>query len=219
MLALCRDISMSLQSEFLGKGHKLPVSLGDLDLLQEIVSRDPRYGELLNRMAVVPDAPVVMNAEGIRRDHVAMRIFAIERETNSDYAPHSEAGTPQVGRYSLWISQDGNYAAPAWILETEAQAIFNQLEGFDPSSQPLAFPDAERRAREKKRENLSEKSETEERYKKNLENRVRDKLKGIEIGSGARPATPTWLTWLGALIAFLAACMWFFRSSNNSGKR
>ena len=141
----CRQIEMSLAEEFLKAKKPLPSSFEEMELLREIVARDPEDSRSINGMVIVPEAPKISSQRGISRTRSDRRLFAISRT-----AGERKAAPNELGRYSVWISRDGTYATPEWIPESEVQLIMNQLEDFSPESQPMAFVDAEEDIREKK---------------------------------------------------------------------
>lgn len=160
MLTMVRNIEGGLHEEFLTKGRPLPDSLGKIELLNEIVRRNPNSGMLINQMAVVPGTPQIIKSEGTSHRRSDWRIFAIGRITNKDYAPEGKNDQDfSLGRYSVWITKEGTHAAAIWIPETEVQAIFKQIGAFDPSAQPVPFPEAEEMVSEKmaRERNLREK--------------------------------------------------------------
>ncbi len=149
MLSMCRNIAGGLHEEYLSKGKQPPSSLNEIELLKEIITRSPHAGVMINEMTVVPGTPVISPGPGIDHLRSGWRLYAIGRTINDDYAL---AGTDDrdesIGRYSIWITDDNNHAAATWIPEIEVQAVLKQIGGYDPSSQPLTFPDAVRTASE-----------------------------------------------------------------------
>jgi len=143
-LQMCRNIEMSLVDGFLDKGKYLPNSFEEMTLLREMAENQwknqPRTLELINSLALVPNAPTIKSIEGISRSLWGWRLFAISRSWNFDYSKDKASIDPaEGGRFVIMISPDGSSATPNWIPEPEARVILDQLKDFDPKKQPLAF--------------------------------------------------------------------------------
>lgn len=168
MLIAVRNIEIGLNEQFLSAEKPLPASLNEIDLLNEIVAREPGSALLFNDMSIVPGAPVIHRAPGIAGHHVNWRLFAIGRTVNTDFKSKiSLNGDKMPGRYSVWISPDLKYCAPGWIPETEVQAAFKQIGSYNPSLQHLAFPEAAKKARDKKARERNLKEQVLDDYEKN----------------------------------------------------
>lgn len=206
MLIMVRSIEIGLHEQYLVNGKPLPSSLNEIDFLKEIAARSPAEGMLFNEMAVVTGAPKIIEETGIRRDHINWRLFAIGREVNTDKVSFKGAdGNPMPGRYSVWISPDGTYCSPGWIPETEVQAALKQIGGFDPTTQPLAFPDAAERVRE----NIERKRKLREGIREDLERAGRRSPKERSTdGSAPAAGNSGRLRWLLIGIVTLALLLW-----------
>lgn len=211
MLSICRNIELGLHPEFLATGRKLPENLNEIELLRDDVRRNPQAGMLLNEMAIVPGAPTISKAPGIPRNRLLWRIFAIGRTVNVDYGTLKTTTEERMpGRYSVWISPDGTYCAPGWTPELTVQAVFKQIGGFDPSAQPLPFPDAERRIGVIRTQKIAEDREFKRLYDQRTEKRKRTGKPRI---IGSVESENTVLRWMIRLLIplglFLVAARWF----------
>ncbi len=144
----CRNMIFFLWEDFLNKGSDLPSSFDDIQSYRDVLETysNPRtlVGTIgiINRLAIVPDAPVIQAGEGISRERQNRRLFAISRSMSFDYpSPEPTGDLPKGGRFAIVITPDGSDALPYWISESEARLILRQIDGFDPAKQPLAFED------------------------------------------------------------------------------
>lgn len=144
----CRQIELMVGIEFLAKGKDIPITWGEIPTIQRM--RNETQGEYvdtssinllrhLNSFAIVPHAPVIVSEPGISKKRAAKRLFAISRDKN--LASEDASGQAEGGRYAVLLSNDGNATEPHWIPESEANIILSQFKEFDPSNQPLPFPD------------------------------------------------------------------------------
>jgi hypothetical protein len=157
----CRQIEMSLAVEFLHEGKPFPRSFDEMQLLREMVARDPETSRSINGMVIVPDIPKISDQNGISYVRSGRRLFAISRKA----VAHSE-NKDELGRYSVWISKNEKDVIPDWMPEAEAQLVLDQLEDFEPESQPMAFVEAEEKIREKKQRIEMIRNETREAYER-----------------------------------------------------
>jgi len=205
MLIMARNIEIGLHEQFLVDKKPLPSSLNEIEFLNEIATRNPAMGMLFNEMSVVPDVPAIIEAPDISRDHFNWRIFAIGRTVNTDHQSYKGAdGKDMPGRYSVWISPDGTYYSPGWIPEMEVQAVFKQIGGFDPSGQPVAFPEAAKMVREKKQRDKIIKQEMREAYERQMKRSAKNPAS--ESISESHTTHLAW--WLFAGLGLLALFFW-----------
>lgn len=192
---------MALDIEYVSKGRDLPSSFGEMKLLREMVDEQPELADLTNTMALVPNCPEIVQQIGISRERANRKLFAVGRKTNHDYASKHDI----EGRYTIWISGKGNYSYASWVSETELQIILKQIGGFDPSTQPLAFPDAADRSREEE----ERKEKIQAKFRENSERVGRKSPKGRLADGGAPDAGMSGrLQWLFIGLPILALLLW-----------
>lgn len=224
MLSTVRNIEGGLYEGYLQTGKALPVSLEKIDLIREIVERKPSAGNLFNEMVLIPGAPTIQRAPDIQRSHFGWRIFAIGRTVNTENETRrSPDGQGVPGRYSVWISPDGTYCSPGWTPETEVQAVFKQIGGFDPSSQPLAFPNAERRVAADQARRITEDREFRRLYEQHQgKEKQAEKLAAPRMVDSENAVT-LWVRLLGLSAGiFSLACIWYVirsRKGDNATKQ
>ena len=195
----CRQIEMSLAVEFLREGKSLPRSFDEMQLLQEIVLRDPESSRSINEMVIVPHTPKILFQEGISYTRSDRRLFAISRKP----VAHSR-NENDLGRYSVWISKDEKDVIPDWMSEVEARLVINQLKNFDPNSQPMAFKDVEEKIREKKQRTGILQSKPPAAYER--PKKVFPKLRSNDDSKSAKEDSG-WIWWLcvgSCLLMFLS---------------
>ena len=129
-LHVFQQITVGLSMDYLQKGEPLPNSFEEIPFVARLAEK-PMYTELVNHLAIVPKSPVIPMVPGVLRSREGFRLFAIARQPDLELE--------KLGRRVILITADGGSAFTSWIVETEAQIILSQLNGFDPEKQPLAF--------------------------------------------------------------------------------
>jgi len=89
-------------------------------------------------LALVSDFPVISCFENTSaRVHNGSKIIAVSRipETLHD----------RNGRYALMQTSDPSAVWATWLDEEDAQTLFRSLGNFNPSKQPLLFPEVQER--------------------------------------------------------------------------
>jgi len=146
----CRQIEIMVGLEFVAKGKDLPVTWGEIPTIQRMQRESQaeyvdtssiNLMRCLNSFAIVPNTPVISSEPGISRKRSTKRLFAISRYKNRAF---EDASGQAEGRYAVLVSNDGTITEPHWIPEHEANIIFSQIGGLDPSYQPVPFPDIDR---------------------------------------------------------------------------
>ena len=152
-MQMCRTVEIALYEDFILAGKPLPKSFEDMPFLRECAEHQwaqlPHEFELLNDLAIVPNAPLIKKEQGIPLNHVGSRLFAISRTWNFDYAKNGfDASDPMAGgRFIILISDNPPSVAPSWIPEQEARNILTQVKDFDPTKQPRSFDDFAKKTR------------------------------------------------------------------------
>jgi hypothetical protein len=131
-LHIFQQITISLATDYIEKKVALPKSFEDISSIQQLALGHPIYIKHLNTLTIVPEAPLIQRKTGSLNGSYAHRLFAIARKPDD---------LPKIGRQVILIRQEDLGCITAWIPESEAQFILNQLKGFDPEKQPLAFQD------------------------------------------------------------------------------
>ena len=132
-LHLFQQITISLTTDYIEKQAALPKSFEEILSVQQLALGHPKYIENLNRLTIVPEAPLIQRKTGALNGSYAHWLFAIARRADDDL--------PKIGRRVILIRQEDLGCITAWIPESEAQFILKQIKGFDPEKQPLAFQD------------------------------------------------------------------------------
>lgn len=144
-MQMCRTVEIALYEDFILPGKPLPVSFEDMPYLRECAENQwadrPHEFELLNDLVVVPYAPAIKKEQGISSNRAGLRLFAISRTWNFDYARKGFVRSDPMagGRFVILISENPLSVAPSWIPEQEARTILNQVSDFDPAKQPSSF--------------------------------------------------------------------------------
>ncbi len=140
-MAASRDLEFMIVVEFLSEGKELPSAWNDIHGIQEmrmnIANQNKDKLLMLNNLALVPGAPLIRSEEGIQMNHQGYRLFAISRTTNFD--EKSELNQSEGARYAVLVSMESSEVMSSRIPEPEARLILQQIDGFDPEKQPLAF--------------------------------------------------------------------------------
>ena len=133
-----RQITMCVYDDFTSANKGLPITFDSIPSLREWVNRDKSIVSFVNRLAIVPGSPMIRLEQGILNKFGNYKLFAISRNNSFDKVLSSEGDDKESGgRHSILI-KDGDMRA-MWIPESQAQLILNQIKGFDPTAQPLAF--------------------------------------------------------------------------------
>jgi hypothetical protein len=139
--------------------------------------------EMMNELALVPEYPVLSGLERTAvRQHIGSRIIAISRMPIA-------TSEKEIGRYLILQTLNPASVWATWLAEEDAQRIFAVLHGFDPSKEPLLYPELEDRKKDEKtamkRENDALKDLNVNNTLKNLINsdqRKNNITKNINIG-------------------------------------
>ena len=135
-----RQITMCIYDDFTSANKELPTTFDNIPTLREWVDRDKSVVSFVNRLAIVPGSLTIRPVKGISNKFANYKLFAISRNNSFDKVLSSEGADKESGgRHSILI-KEGDMRA-MWIPESQAQLILNQIKGFDPAAQPLAFVD------------------------------------------------------------------------------
>ena len=135
-----RQITMCIYDDFLSANKELPTTFDNIPTLREWVDRDKSLVSFVNRLAIVPNSRTIRPIQGVSNKFANYRLFAISRNNSFDKVLSSEGADKESGgRHSILI-KEGDMRV-MWIPESQAQLILNQIKGFDPAAQPLAFVD------------------------------------------------------------------------------
>lgn len=199
-LSVCREIGVSLTLEYLKQGRSLPDSLNRLEGFREYRRGDLWALRIANSMAVVPGAPVIRLEQGISRDRVGPKLFAIGRYESFDYGDPADKGVSgRGGRHSIWIAEDGITAITNWIPEPEVRLILDQVGNFEPAAQPLPFPDVAKMER-KKMDSQSDELALKEGY-------LRPTI-GVKIRHAFDQHPAAWIAGVAAVLMLIIGSVW-----------
>lgn len=151
----CNLIEIAILDELLSAGKDLPNTWDQIpiigDMKEKISTQNLSTLEHINLLALVPGAPLIYASPGISPDNLNQKLVAISR-TAEVHLPGSKIENRDLtkGRYIILVSADQTTINSRWILESEAQQILEQIEGFDPIKQPFAFDGLEKLERDRK---------------------------------------------------------------------
>jgi hypothetical protein len=149
----CNMVELAIWDEFLSEGKDLPTSWNEIQSIQDIKrtisTQNLSTLEHINALAFVPQAPIIQAGMGISINNSNRKLFAIGRAEEFHTQKSQSNNDPQdKGRYAILVAPDNSEISSSWIPEPEAQIIFKQLKGFDPTKQSLAFDKVEQLKRD-----------------------------------------------------------------------
>lgn len=148
---VCNSLGISLSIALDQEKKELPSTWEQFELVKAIkqgkLNNQLFSAKAINSFALVPGAPVIQIQSGIPREYSGYRIVFISRKGSIT----KYAGT---GRCALLADPGGENSKqfrvyPVFFPEVLAQVILGQIQGFDPTTQPLAFEDLTAFEREK----------------------------------------------------------------------
>lgn len=133
-----RQIELNLTDSFIMDGKDIPSNIRDWPIIKQEVLSEGKSGlffmRMSNRLALVPRFPVISCFENTSaRKHNGSRVIAISRD------PVKQEN--QTGRYALLQTSDPESVWVTWLAEEDARTLFKSLDDFNPSIQPLPFPE------------------------------------------------------------------------------
>lgn len=133
-----RQIELNLTDSFIVLGKDIPNEIRDWPIIKQQVLRSGGSGlffmKMTNRLALVPEFPVITCFKNTSaQKHNGSKVIAVSR-------------TPvtlenQTGRYAILQTSEPDYVCTTWLDEVDAKTLFKSLGDFDPSIQPLPFPE------------------------------------------------------------------------------
>ncbi|MEO5716495.1 MAG: hypothetical protein ABIT37_23660 [Luteolibacter sp.] len=221
-MSICRNLEQIVWNEFLAQGKKLPVNWDDIQAIQEMKQNHASYAvrefKLYNSLAIVPGAPIIAQQPGISQNHANRKLFAISRTSNFDYATKDQIQkATDAGRFAILVSSDDSEIAPSWIPEPEIQHILKQLNGFEPTKQPVAFDQVEEYEREQKEKKELFNKELNEVYHNKIQS---EKARGTADSKNLRefPGIFRWGLWCAvSILTLMLAGLILRRISKGSG--
>lgn len=223
-ITVCMDLAAQLSYDFRREnGDVLPEKWEDFMGIRMLkdgkLDEDVGYMEAINSMSLVPGAPVIRADPRISQEFVGFGLLMISKENTSYDRLDGD------GRYAILVgpkteNPNDRLFPTHFVPKISADAILAQIPEFDPTNQPLAFPDVESQANEIGKRKLRQKRETRELYENDLKNQIRAKLTTTGTGTDGGSATPPWLPWSAIPMAVLifAACWWVFRKGKGAAK-
>lgn len=149
----CNVIELAVWSELLSEGRDLPSSWEEIptfrDKQNNLSEQNASLLRQINSFAIVPNSQLIQSEQGVSSERSNHRLFAISRDTDV-YDRKLNDMESDRGRYVILVTPDHSEIRSSWIKETEAQTILNQIKGFDPKLQPVAFPHIDRLENERK---------------------------------------------------------------------
>ena len=214
---------MYVSEDFMKKGIDPPTSFDQIPSYREILEGysdaemlETRI-EAINKLAVVPGAPVIQVAEGISQERHNRRIFAISRNVSFDFpSPKPTGDSPEGGRFAIVVETNGSDVNSTWISESEAQVILDQIEGFDPATQPLAFKYLlpVRTSSADKFDKSVREFESADQNPSDGSAEVRSNETARKTDDDTYSGTSLWLQWLAIGFPLLALLVWVIVSLN-----
>jgi len=137
---VCNHLAAEIGDRFIKSGLDFPVAWDDFEFVMELKNRKhgfrPNESRVINRLTLVPGAPLIEKDFGLNEQYTGYQLLAISRRPSLDY---SDARSP-TGRYVILASRERKQAWATWISDDQAEKVLNELKKFDPLAQPLAFP-------------------------------------------------------------------------------
>ena len=133
-----RQIGLNLTDSFVVVGKPIPDDIRDWPIMKQEVLKSGESGlyfmKTTNRLAFVPKFPVISCFDKTyARKHNGSRVLAVSR------TPVTQEN--QMGRYVILQTSDPESVWATWLEEEDAQILFKSLGDFDPSIQPMPFPE------------------------------------------------------------------------------
>lgn len=139
---VCRELEIALGFQ-MDEEKKLPASWDDFEKVRVMKKGTIKHqlftAKAINSFALVPGAPVIEHQAGIPHEYPGYRLVFISREAG-------KSKSSGIGRCALLADPEGQNSKQfkvyaVFFPENLAQIILKQIDGFDPSKQPLAFED------------------------------------------------------------------------------
>lgn len=139
----CKEFEFSLGFRLEHENKGIPTAWEEFEAIEMMKSGSMalqlRRAKAINSFALVPGAPMIESDAGIPREYAGYRLVFISRA-------ESQTKLAGNGRCALLADPRGQNskqfrAYSVFFSEEVTQIILNQIEGFDPIKQPLAFED------------------------------------------------------------------------------
>lgn len=141
-LGFARLMTGLLANNVLLGGNRIPEGWSDF-MLVNYMKKEAIHSAFslksINSFALVPHSPVIKENKGIPTEFSGKRLFLISRY--KIHTASSDQGRCVILIYPSANESDKIISAAYFIPEITAQLILNQIPGFDPTKQPLAFDD------------------------------------------------------------------------------
>lgn len=137
-----RQIGLNLTDSFIADGKEIPNDLREWPLIKKEILTAGKSGlffmKKTNRLALVPEFPVISCFnQTYAKKHNGSKIIAVSRTALID--------GNRIGRYAILQTSDLESVWATWLAEDDAQILFKSLGDFEPSKEPLPFPEVEDR--------------------------------------------------------------------------
>jgi hypothetical protein len=142
-MGVCKELEASLVIQFIVSGKDLPMTWDEFEeiglIKKNSLERQSFKIKSINSFSLVPNTPLIRDQLGISHQYSGLRLFLISRR---GIATKSSG----VGRCAILIGPNGAGSEALrtysyFIPEETSKLILDQINGFDPLKQPLAFDD------------------------------------------------------------------------------
>lgn len=205
-----RQIAMDLDAYVSFEKSEIPKDAKKWPMVGRITSpenlKSSRMMAMMNKLALVPGYPAINCFEKTEaRVHNGSKVIAISRT--------AESWEKKIGRYVIFQTFDPPSVWATWLSEEDAKTLFASLGGFDPSKEPLLFPEIEKQVEFERIANERDRNERQKMAEDQLAAREakRPDLKGQpREGVGKHSTTKAHqLWWSVAAAAFLIMALAF----------
>lgn len=199
-----RQIELNLTDSYLLKGEKIPTNHREWPIIKDFIlvegSSSVHYMKMTNRLALVPGFPVVSEfSEKTEKKISGSRVIAVSR------SPVALDRNP--GRYVILVKPNSKSVWATWFTEDDAKILFESLGGFDPSKEPILFPEVDERIESERLAAEREQKEIQKIIAEQLSAREGKRSSGksdpVEesVVTAAQPARSIW--WSVASVTFV----------------
>lgn len=136
-----RQIAMDLDAYVSFEKFEIPKDATKWPMVSRITSpensKSSRMMAMLNKLALVPGYPTINCFEKTyAREHNGSKVIAVSRVAVN--------WANKTGRYVIFQTFDPDSVWATWLSEEDAKTLFTSLGGFEPSKEPLLFPEIEK---------------------------------------------------------------------------